>query len=314
MRYRVAWVAVVVIVDLSVKKQQTNRVRRMQLQDDETSVRYSAKVLGSERLTPADSKAEVREITFEVEDASFQADVGQSIGVLAPGRREIGQEHHFRLYSIADIPQLGPNGHRCFGICVRRCSYIDEFSGEEYPGIASNYLCDLKPGDELTITGPYEQAFALPADPNAVLILIGAGTGIAPFRAFVKNLYTHHSDFQGRILLFHGAETGLELLYRNQVKDDFSMYYDRDTFDAIDALSKRPGWSDTIDWGTAIASRASELCQLLPELHTHVYLAGLSEIRDQLDEVLAETIGSKDQWDELKSRLVAGGRWVELLY
>ena len=29
-------------------------------------------------------------------------------------------------------------------LCVRRCKYIDEFSGEEFPGLASNYLCDLQ--------------------------------------------------------------------------------------------------------------------------------------------------------------------------
>ena len=52
---------------------------------------------------------------------------------------------------------------------MRRCFYIDEVSGERYPGVASNYLCDLRPDDTLTITGPYGQAFEAPKNPNAAL-------------------------------------------------------------------------------------------------------------------------------------------------
>ncbi len=117
----------------------------MQLQDYDTKTRYKAKVLGSEKITSAESKEEVRDISIEVESQDFEVQVGQNIGVLAPGQAEIGQEHHFRLYSVADLPQLTTDGHQRLSICVRRCSYIDEFSGEEYPGVASNYLCDLAP-------------------------------------------------------------------------------------------------------------------------------------------------------------------------
>ena len=47
-------------------------------------------------------------------------------------------------------------------IAVRRCSYLDSYSGEEYKGVASNYLCDLKPGDTLSITGPFGLVFEVP--------------------------------------------------------------------------------------------------------------------------------------------------------
>ena len=38
-------------------------------------------------------------------------------------------------------------------ICVKRCHYIDEVSGEKYKGIASNYLCDLKVGNKVLLAG-----------------------------------------------------------------------------------------------------------------------------------------------------------------
>ncbi len=286
----------------------------MQLQDYDTTTRYATKVLGNQRLTSEDANEEVRELAVEVEDPEFEAKVGQNLGVLAPGRHEIGQEFHFRLYSIADVPRTTSEGKQRFSLCVRRCNYIDEFSGEEFPGVASNYLCDLAPGDELTITGPYGQAFELPPDDHATLILIGAGTGIAPFRAFVKHIYQEHPEFEGRILLFHGGQSGLDLLYRNEEKDDFALYYDRDTFDAINALSQRPGWTDSIDWGSALRKRGEELRHALSDPKTYVYVAGLKEIRDELDHVLDEVVGPSERWPLWKQELEASGRWTELLY
>ncbi len=286
----------------------------MQLQDYDIATRFQATVLSSERITAADAADEVREIWFEVSDQDFEAHVGQNIGVLAPGQAEMGQEHHFRLYSIADLPHRTCDGFQRNCICVRRCHYIDRYSGEKYQGVASNYLCDLREGQSLTVTGPYGQVFELPRNPHATLILIGAGTGIAPFRAFVKHIYSHSPEFDGRIWLFHGGRTGLEMLYRNDEKNDFALYYDRQTFDAIDALSDRPGWSDAIDWGTALHSRSEELCKLLSDPNTHVYLAGLESIRDELDSALADVAGSNQRWFHWKAELEADGRWTELLY
>ena len=286
----------------------------MRLQDYDTTKQYTAKVLSNERLTAEDAKAEVREISIEVQSPDFHAFVGQNLGVLAPGKQELGQEHHFRLYSVADVPRTTADDHQQFSICVRRCTYIDQFSGEEYPGIASNYLCDLAPGDELMVTGPYGQAFELPQNRHATLILIGAGTGIAPFRAFVKHIYKHRPDFAGRILLIHGGATGLDLLYQNKQKDDFALYYDRETFESINALSTRPGWSKSIDWGAAMHERAEELSKLLSDPKTYVYVAGLEQIRDELDDVLAEVAGSNERWFHWKAELEADKRWIELLY
>jgi len=286
----------------------------MRLQDYDLRTQYRATVQRSLRMTAPASKVEVREISFDVEHPGFDASVGQNIGVLAPGQAEFGQEHHFRLYSIADVPETTDAGHLQLRICVRRCNYIDEFSGESYPGVASNYLCDLRGGDTFTLTGPYGQAFELPADKNAALVLICAGTGIAPFRAFVKHIYANRQDFQGRIWLFHGGQTGMDLLYRNREFDDFTLYYERETFEAIDALSKRPGWSDKLDWASALEYRSEQLCQMLTQHSTYVYVAGVEAIIGGLDEAFAKVAGSSEAWAQWKADLQAEGRWIELVY
>jgi ferredoxin--NADP+ reductase len=231
-----------------------------------------------------------------------------------PGYQEFGQDRHLRLYSVADVPEKTANGQIRIHLCVRRCTYIDEYSGEEFRGLASNYLCDLQPGDSVTLTGPYGAAFQFPPEPDATMILIGAGTGIAPFRAFVKQAYQSKPGFRGRIWLFHGARTGLELLYLNDMKNDFAQYYDRDTFEAIAALSNRPHWSDAIDWNSVFESRGEELWSMILDPRTHVYVAGLEQIRDELDAEFAKIAGSAEKWAQRKSELQAGQRWTELLY
>jgi len=244
----------------------------------------------------------------------FTYELGQSVGVLAPGSADFGTEHHLRLYSVADLPGRGPMGKPRITLCVRRCFYVDEYSGEEYPGIASNYLCDLKAGDKLTLTGPYGLAFEVPEELDADLILIGTGTGIAPFRALVKHIYRNVEGWRGRIRLFYGAKSGLDLLYMNEEKNDLTQYYDQETFKAFQALSPRPHWGDPIAWDDVITQRGQEVWSMLGDPKTRVYVAGLEKMRPELDTVFAGLAGSEKKWERRKAELMAGGRWVELLY
>ena len=284
------------------------------LEDYDTTTRCTARVMANERITPAASEEEVRELVLEVERGDFPYLIGQSVGVVAPGSPEFGKREHFRLYSIADLPERGPSGLPRIKLAVRRCSYIDDYSGERYPGVASNYLCDRAPGDEVTLAGPFGLAFPVPEEHDANLILIGSGTGIAPFRALVKHIYRDVPDWRGLVWLLYGAKSGLELLYMNEERDDFALYYDQETFRAFKALSPRPNWTDPIAWDQAIEERGEELWDLLGMPKTYVYVAGLEKSIAGLDSVLARLAGSKEKWLRRKAELAAGKRWVELVY
>ena len=285
----------------------------MKLDDYDKQRRYEATIVSSERITADQSDAEIREIVLEIE-ADFRFAIGQSIGVITPGPHALGHDEHFRLYSIADTPTTAEAGKARIVIAVRRVNYIDDYSGERYNGISSNYLCDRQAGDRVTITGPYGIVFEVPENKEANLILIGAGTGIAPFRAFVKHIYQDIRDWKGKVRLFYGAHTGLELVYMNEHRDDFALYYDEDTFEAFTALSPRPNWADPIAWDFALEARSEEILEMLDDPNTYVYVAGLEPVRDELDDVFARMTGSEERWHRRRAELVAGGRWTELLY
>jgi ferredoxin--NADP+ reductase len=286
----------------------------MRLEDFDTGTTYTARVLSSRRITAAGSSEEVRDIVLEVDRETYRYQPGQSIGVIVTGDHELGHKHHFRLYSVADTPGVGVHDKPRLALCVKRCNYIDEYSGEEYRGIASNYLCDLVEGDTLTVNGPFGIPFEVPEDHGAQLLLIGMGTGIAPFRMLLKHIYQDVKDWHGQVRLFYGAQTGLELLYMNDEMNDFAQYYDESTFEAIKALSPRPHWADPIAMDDAIEQRSEEILSMLEDPGTHVYVAGREDILETLDRVFGRMLGSPEKWQRRKAELQAGKRWVELVY
>lgn len=294
----------------------------MRLEDYDTGERYQARILANMAVTGPVATEEVRELTLEVDRDDFSYAIGQSVGVIVQGPfrhavradLDLGHSHHFRLYTIADTPGTSERGKPVVKLCVRRCSYIDDHTGEEYPGIASNYLCDRAADDVISINGPFGIPFDVPADRAADLLLIGMGTGIAPFRALVKHIYRDVRDWRGRVRLFYGARTGMEMLYMNDEVDDFTQYYDEETFAAFKALSPRPQWNAPADYAGQLQGRAEEVLEILRGDHGYVYVAGRGEILDILEKTLSELLESKQEWQALKLAKSQSGHWRELLY
>ena len=277
-----------------------------------TDKQYQAVVKKTARLTPQDTE-EIREILLEVNQPEFECRADQSFGVLVNTSGEFGNNTHHRLYSVADLPAKA-NGKTQITMLVKRCSYVDEFSGELYPGIGSNYLCNRAIGDNITITGPFDLPFSVPEDKKSNLILIGMGTGIAPFRAFVKHIYHDVKDWQGKILLFYGARSGLELLYLNDKDGDLTNYYDETTFEAFHALSPRPHWADPIALDKTIEEKATEIIKMLSRSNVYIYVAGYEKVKESLDTAFSNILGSKEKWETRKAELIAGKKWAEIIY
>jgi len=270
----------------------------------------SAILLRTDRVTPASSPEEVRQLSFRTSDLSFEGQVGYCVRVMAPG--QYGNAHHTRLYSIADLERKSDATE--FSLCVRRCSYIDDFNGERYQGVASNYLCDLRPGDAMEFAGPVGYPFAVPEDRNANLLMIGMGTGIAPFRGLIRLVYEKVGRWQGKVRLFYGARSGLEMLYMNDENSDLANYYDQPTFKAFQAVSPRPALEAPIELDKALERNAAEVWELLQDPATYVYVAGTENMAAGVNKALATIAGSADVWQRTRDTLVARGRWSEILY
>ena len=87
-----------------------------------------------------------------------------------------------RVYSISSSPKM--NAGRV-SLTVDAVRY--EINKRVRLGVASTFLAGrIEPGERVRVYVQKAQHFALPADPNKPIIMIGPGTGIAPFRAFLQ--------------------------------------------------------------------------------------------------------------------------------
>lgn len=280
---------------------------------DEASIHQirRATLLRSERLTPAQSAQEVRHLVFHCADADFTPQLGQCVRILAPG--QYGNVHHPRLYLVADAP-VERDGGTEFALCVLRHSYIDDFNGERYPGIASHYLCDLPVGATVEFQGPIGYPFAMPDDRKAGILMIGMGTGIAPFRALIRTIYEKFGSWDGKVRLFYGAKTGLDMLYMNDENKDLAQYVYQPTYKAFQAVSPRPALDVPVALDQAIARNAAEVWEMLQAPETHLYLAGVGELWPSVEKALVAAAGSVARWHAVRDRIKSSGRWHEVQY
>jgi ferredoxin--NADP+ reductase len=244
-----------------------------------------ARIISNKRLTPPECD-DVRHIVLDLSGLDYRYLEGQSLGVLAPGVDQRGHAHKLRLYSIASTP-VGDDGRgTTASICVKRVVYSDPVTAEEHRGVTSNYLCDLEPGDEVAITGPDGKHFLLPDDPATNLILVATGTGIAPFRAFLRRIYREREVWTGTVYLFFGVRTEAECLYR----DEFDSYLDRPCYRRSYAFSREQKTSDgrRMYVQHRMADRIDELRDLLRWDQTVLYICGLKGMEDGIEAIFEE--------------------------
>jgi sulfite reductase (NADPH) flavoprotein alpha-component len=105
-----------------------------------------------------------------------------------------------RLYSISSSHNATPGKLSLTVDCVR---YV--VGKRKRLGLASTFLAErIKPGDEVSVYVQKAPAFALPQTPETPIIMIGPGTGIAPFRAFL--LDRKATGAPGKNWLFFGHQ------------------------------------------------------------------------------------------------------------
>lgn len=103
------------------------------------------------------------------------------------------------------------------------------------PGIMSSYIFNLKPGDTVTIYGPYGEFF--PAETDAEMIYIGGGAGMAPLRSHIFDLLKRLGS-KRKISYWYGARSIREVFYSEEFDE---LQADNDNFSWHLALSEPQG-------------------------------------------------------------------------
>jgi sulfite reductase (NADPH) flavoprotein alpha-component len=105
-----------------------------------------------------------------------------------------------RLYSISSSHNATPGR---LSLTVDTVRYV--IGKRKRLGVASTYFADrIKPGDKIKVYVQKAHGFGLPQDPNTSVIMVGPGTGIAPFRAFLHDRQATKAP--GRNWLFFGHQ------------------------------------------------------------------------------------------------------------
>lgn len=261
-----------------------------------------ARVSGNYRLTDENASAEIHHIVLEFGNQAFPVLEGQSIGIVPPGNDEKGRPHMVRLYSVAS-PRDGerPN-HNNVALTVKRERF--EVDGEERHGVCSDYLCNLRRGDEVQVTGPFGSTFLMPNHPEANIIMICTGTGSAPFRAMTERRRRNMPTAPGKLLLFFGARTPGELPYHGPLKKLPDRLIDKELVFSRLPDSPREYVQDRM------RQRADDLAALLEDENTHIYICGLKGMEQGVDEALSDICRHNGlDWSTLRPVMRENGRF-----
>lgn len=213
-----------------------------------------------------------------------------------------------RMYSIASSQALVDEEVH---LTVANVQY--DFNDQARWGVASNYLCQLEDGAEVRVFVDRNSRFKLPTNPATDVIMIGPGTGIAPFRAFVQERSA--TEATGRNWLFFGnphftTDFLYQLEWQHALEDGaltkMDVAFSRDQPEKIYVQHK-------------LLERATELYEWLQN-GAHLYVCGdanhmAKDVHQALQQV-AQQVGGLDedaarQWID---GLAAEGRYARDVY
>lgn len=116
-----------------------------------------------------------------------------------------------RLYSISSSPR-----HEADRVTLTVDVVRYRIGPRERLGVASTFLGERHaPGHPLRVYVQKAHGFALPEDPTVPIVMVGPGTGVAPFRAFLQE--RQHSGASGEAWLFFGHQKPSDFFYREEM-------------------------------------------------------------------------------------------------
>jgi Na+-transporting NADH:ubiquinone oxidoreductase subunit F len=111
-----------------------------------------------------------------------------------------------RAYSMANYP-----GEKGIVMLNVRIATPPPGNPDAPPGLMSSFIFGLKPGDKVTISGPYGEFFA--RDTGAEMVFVGGGAGMAPMRAHIFD-QLKRLDSKRKMSFWYGARSRREIFYQ----------------------------------------------------------------------------------------------------
>ena len=264
----------------------------------------TATVSGNIRVTAVGREYDTHQIVLDFGSMPFPVLEGQSIGIVPPGLDAQGRAHHARQYSVASARNGERPGYNNLALTVKRV--LVDHDGNAVRGVASNYLCDLKVGDTVKVTGPFGTSFLMPNHPRSHLVMICTGTGSAPMRAMTEWRRRQRQAGQpplGRLVLFFGARSREELPYFGPLQN-----LPKDFIDIHFAFSRAPDVPRRYVQD-ALREQAALVGELLCDPGTHVYVCGLRAMEEGVLLALADGArGAGLNWETCALAMEREGR------
>ena len=278
---------------------------------------YEGTCLSNDELVKEGGIGTVKHLKFDLSEGDLYYLEGQSIGIIPDGTDDSGKPHKIRLYSIASTQHGDDVDDKTVSLCVRQLEYKDPETGETVQGVCSTFLCNLDVGQKVKITGPVGKEMLLADDPEANIVMMGTGTGIAPFRAYLWRMFKDREreanpdyQFNGKAWLIFGIPTSENILYKEELEEMQAKY--PDNFEITYAISRE---QKNVEGGRMyiqhrVAENAEKLWKMVQDEKTYVYICGLKGMEDGIDEAMAAE-ASKDgvEWSDYRRTLKKAHRW-----
>ncbi|MGQ8820635.1 diflavin oxidoreductase [Bibersteinia trehalosi] len=212
-----------------------------------------------------------------------------------------------RAYSISSCGQTHPE---YVDLCVREVSY--QLGERHYYGTASHYIAQCQAGDFLPIFAKSNPTFHL-TNKQIPIVMIGAGTGIAPYIGFLQAL--QREQRASSHYLFFGERHRLhDFLYQNELEQ----YLHNGTLTKLFTAFSRDQ-AEKVYVQDLLKQQAELIWQLIQQ-GAYFYVCGSKKMSKAIDESLleiAERIGHQpyiDDFNNIVAHLVAEGRLLRDIY
>lgn len=243
-------------------------------------------------------KVDVIDLVVDVKNQGLEIKEGQSVGVIPPGLKN----PWMRFYSVASIARNMHDNVEKLTLCVKRYIWHDKEGDETKRGLASSYLCNLRPGETLPLYGPFGLQLQPTHPPDANLLILASGTGIASFRTILEQRYGKSSTESGKSHLLFSTQSPQDSYYHPEF-EKFKKF-DGFTFTPIYSRSEGKHLND------AILQNGKAFIQQLKDPKTYVYLCGPNAIENMVVPAFRKAAEqSGENWDALYKRLHQENRW-----